>query len=71
MREENEEIDLKETKKQAMEAIKYIKGKLKDPKFYIDNAILIALIIIVIYLATKGKFIDKQIIEMCNGVITP
>lgn len=43
---------------------------LKKPEWYIDNATLIILIVIVLILAAKGHFIDKQVIEVCNGMPT-
>lgn len=68
---DNDEINLKEKKEKAQETIQHIKRRLKDPKFYIDNLILIALIIIVTYYGIKGHYIDTKVIEICNGIPIP
>lgn len=66
--EQDEEVNLEETKKEMQRAGNWLKDKLKDPKFWIDNATLIVLIILVIYLWFQGKFIETNIIETCNGI---
>lgn len=67
--------DLKQTIKQTKTFAQHVKNRLKDPKFWFDNALLIALAIIVTYFGIKGHYIDTHIIEVpsttCLPQVTP
>lgn len=71
MQEKNDEIDMKKVKEDFKNLKKAIIERIKSPRFWIDNIILIILLIIVIYLWYQGKFIEREIIEVCNGVPIP
>lgn len=58
--------------KTNQELTKHIKKRIKDPKFWIDNALLIILGIIIIIGQIDGMYIRNQVytIETCEGTPT-
>lgn len=60
--------DIEETAEKIKTAKEKIIQRIKSPSFWIDNALLIALLATTIYLGIKGHYIDTRIIEVCNGV---
>lgn len=68
MREDDEEVNLRETMEDCKSKLFYIKERIKTIDFWLDNLTLILLIAVVVYFAVKGHYTDTRIIEVCNGI---